>query len=122
MDNSLRRAGEIEISYNGKIMETAGDGIEYGGFNPLREMLVGPNGPQGYSEKPQVPFVSGKFRDSKNIKLSELHNITNATIFCKLANGKSFMIEGACFASEGNMSTSDATGDFKFVGMSGREI
>ena len=122
MDNTNRRSGTMEISYDGKVLEIAGDGIEYGGFNPKREMLTGPNGPQGYSEKAQVPFCSGKFRDSKNIKLSELQNITNATILGRLANGKSFMLEGAIYASEGNMSTADSSGDFRFEGMSGQEI
>jgi hypothetical protein len=122
VDNSNRRSGTIELSYDGKVVEVAGDGIEYGGFYPKREMYTGPNGPQGYGEKAQVPFCSGKFRDSKSVKLSEFQNITNATILCRLANGKSFILEGACFASEGNMSSNDGTGDFRFEGMSGREI
>jgi hypothetical protein len=122
VDNSNRRSGTIELSYDGKIVEVAGEGIEYGGFYPKREMHLGPSGPQGYGEKSQVPFCSGKFRDSRGIKLSEFQNITNATILGKLANGKAFILEGACFASEGKMSSADGTGDFRFEGMSGREI
>ena len=119
-DNSNRRAGILEIAVDGKILEIAGDGVDVTGFNSLREMLKGPNGPQGYSEIPQVPTCTGKFRDSKQINNSELQNITNATIIGRLANGKSFIIEGACYASEGSISSGTAEGDFKFEGMSGR--
>lgn len=122
MDNTNRRSGTLEVAYDGKILEIAGDGIEYGGFYAKRAMLTGPNGPQGYDEKPQVPFCSGKFRDSKSIKLKELQNITNAEIVCRLANGKNFHIMGAVYASEGNMNTADATGDFRFEGMWGEEF
>lgn len=121
-DTTNRRAGIVELSVDGELYEIASDGIEYGGFNPKREMLKGPDGVHGYSEEPQVPYVSCDVRDSSKITLSKLQNATNVTVLAKLANGKGCILRNACYCADGKVSTKDATIEARWEGMSGEEF
>lgn len=112
----------MEFSVDGGVFEVASEGIEYGGFNPKREMMKGPDGVHGYSEEPQVPYVSLEIRDNKSLSLSKLQNITNGTILVKLANGKAAILRGACYCADGKVETKGATIEARFEGLSGEEI
>lgn len=116
-----RIAGTIAIQVNGEVYDAVG-AFTYNLGAPKREMLVGADRVHGYKEQPQIPFIEGEFRDSSSIDLGVLTSIVDATVTVKLANGKTFMLRNACWASEGDVETEEAKIKVRFEGMSGEEI
>lgn len=116
-----RRAGVLQIQANGTIYDAAGE-FTYNIGQPKREGLVGPSGIQGYKEMPQLPFIEGTIRDSRDIDLADLLNLVDATITLEIANGKTIMLRDAWQANEGNVGTDEATIDVRFEGISAEEL
>ncbi len=116
-----RRAGTINIQVNGVVYDAVGS-FSYNLGQPMREELVGPDRVHGYKETPQVPYIEGEIRDSSDLDLSNLQNLTDATLTLKLANGKTIMLREAWYAAEGTVGTEEANVQFKFCGMSAEEL
>lgn len=106
------------------------DGIQYdakGEFTynlgiPKREADIGPDQVHGYKELPQVPFIEGEFVDARDLDLTALQNITDATVTLQLANGKTIVLREAWYAADGNVSTDEANIQVRFEGKSADEI
>lgn len=116
-----RRAGVIQIQADGQVFDAAGDFTHNIG-TPKREALIGPSGVQGFKEMPQCAFIEGDIRDSSELDLETVTNITNATITLTQANGKTVMLQGAWWASEGNTNTGEGTIACRFEANTGKEI
>ena len=116
-----RRSGVINVQVNGTVFDATGN-FSYNLGQPIREELVGPDRVHGYKETPQVSYIEGEIRDASDLVLTELMNLTDATITLKLANGKQIMLREAWYAAEGTAQTEEANVQFKFCGMSAEEI
>ena len=121
MASRNRRAGVINIQANGVVFDAVGN-FSYNLGQPLREELVGPDRVHGFKEVPQISYIEGEIRDDQDISLTDLLNLTDATITLKEANGKTIMLRDAWYAAEGTVQTEEANVQFKFCGMSAEEI
>ena len=60
-----------------------------------REGVVGLTGPGQYIERPRIPFVEVEVLSRPEVSLATIQAITDATITIELANGNSYIFEGA---------------------------
>lgn len=116
-----RIAGTLALQINGEVYNAVGN-FTYNGGAPKREMLVGPDRIHGYSEKPQVPFIEGEIRDTGELSLETITNITGATATLNLANGKTFLLKDAVYTADGNAQTEEANIQLRLEGSKGTEI
>lgn len=86
-DTSNRLAGIATITVDGASYRLVGK-LSYSPSSIKRETLNGQDGVHGYSEMPVAGFISGTLRDSNGVKVSSFNAMTNVTIVCELANGK----------------------------------
>jgi hypothetical protein len=121
MAQEQRRAGIIQVQFDGEIQDAAGE-WSYNPGSPKREALVGADRVHGFKETPQVPFIEGVIRDRSDLDLNRLTRIEKATITLQLANGKVFVLRNAWHAGEGTANTGEATIPVRFEGESGEEV
>lgn len=120
-DNTNRLAGIAFITVDGRQIMLAGD-LEYGVSFVSRETLIGQDSVHGYSEKPHAGFISGSFRDAGNMSVADFNRMTNVTVVCSLANGKTVVGRGMWATEAQEVKTADATFSVKFEGVSVEEI
>ncbi len=87
-----------------------------------REGKAGLSGVAGYTETAHVPYIEGTFYTTDEFSMTELSQITNATVTVELATGKSYLLNNAW--QSGDLEEDEAAGTctVRFEGMSGQEI
>lgn len=118
---SNRRGGIIQLLVNGQRYDAKGN-FTYNFGAPMREAIIGADGVHGYKETPQVPFIEGEITDSVALDVKALLELGDATVTMPLANGKTFVLRNAWFASEGTANTEEGNIAFRFEGKSGEEV
>jgi len=101
-----RRAGRIWVRVNGKMLEAKGNYT----INPgqdKREAVLGADGVHGYKETPQVAYIEGAMTDHPDLGVADFVNITGSTVTLQLNNGKTWVLEDAWYAGEGNITTEE---------------
>lgn len=121
MPSKNRRAGIIELQQNGNVMDAVGSFTCNYGRNK-KEGLVGPTGVQGYKENPQIAYIEGEIRDAQSLDIDDILNFDEGTITLTYANGKSFMLEEAWYAADGDLDSDEGKIQVKFEGMSADEV
>ena len=121
MTDPKRIAGTVEVTVNGSVTKVTGN-ISINLGQPMREVLVGPDGVHGYKEVYQAASVEGEGRIIYGMSIKDFVNTTQATVVVKNAYGKLLTINNAWFEGEGVYSTEEGTLPFKFVGETGEEI
>lgn len=116
-----RVGGIIFVKVNGTQYKAKGSWT-YNLGQPMREEIVGSDSVHGYTEKPQAPYISGAITDDAETNLTELLNVTDATIQLELSNEKIIVLEQAFFSGEGSGSTEEGEVEVKFVGVAAEEI
>lgn len=116
-----RRSGTMQIQVNGVVYDAVGN-FSYNLGNPDREALVGPDRVHGYKELPKAPMIEGEIRDSSDLSLDVVQNLTDATVTITLANGKQIMLTEAWYSAEGTVQTEEANIQFKFEGIDCVEV
>ncbi|MBK8159128.1 MAG: phage tail tube protein [Rhodospirillaceae bacterium] len=87
-----------------------------------RTGVAGQDGVHGYTEAPQVPFISGDISDSAGLPLQDIAKITDSTVVAELANGKSYILRNAWAAESRELNAAEGTISVRFEGMQGEEI
>jgi hypothetical protein len=116
-----RLSGTIAVQVNGLVYDAVGE-FNYNIGAPVREALVGHDRVHGYSELPQVPFIEGEIRDSKDFQLLDLLTVKDATVTLSVANGKTITLSQAWYAGEGTVGTESANIETRFEGLSAIEV
>jgi len=101
-----RRAGRIWLKVNSRMIEAKGTFT----INPgqdVRAAIIGADGVHGYKETPQVASIEGAMTDHPDLNVAEFVNITGATVTLELNNGKTWVLEDAWYAGEGNITTEE---------------
>ncbi len=119
--SQARVGGIIYVKVNGELIPAKGD-YSYNPGVPKRSAVVGADGPHGYTEEPQVPFIEGATTDRSGLDLKGLLATDNATITLELANGKVFVLRDAYYAGEGTVTTKEGEIPLRFEGLSGEEL
>ncbi len=118
---SKRIAGKFELKSNGFELSCKGDFSCNLGADK-REGMVDSRKVIGYSAKPQVPFIEGSISDFDDFSVTDFLNTTGATITIKAGNGKTFMLEDAWYAGEGDISLEKGEVQCRFEGMDAEEM
>ena len=119
-NNTNRLAGIATISADGKSYMLAGD-LAYGVSSVSRETMVGQDKVQGYSEKPHPGFISGTLRDAGDLSVASINAMTNVTVVCELANGKTIVGRNMWSIDTQEVKTTDATIDVRWESYSVEE-
>lgn len=109
MATNLRRAGVAYLTIDGTAYDVAGD-LAYDPTLFNREGLIGQSGPQGFKEMHKFGVISCKIRDAGNMTVGEFNNLTDSTIVCRLANGKT--VSGSNMFQTGEIKVDSAEGTF----------
>lgn len=118
---SQRRAGTIQLQVDGEVFDAKGN-FSYNLGQPKREAMVGSDRVHGYKETPQVPFIEGEITDRATLSLKSLVTMKGVTVTLTHANGKVISLRNAWYAGEGTGNTEEANIDFRFEGMSAKEV
>ncbi|MGF6792772.1 phage tail tube protein [Paraburkholderia sp. 35.1] len=117
-DNTNRLAGIAYVSIDGQNYMLAGE-LTYSPGTVERESLIGQDRVHGYGEKPRAPFISGSFRDAGTLTVADFNSMTNNTVTCELANGKTVVGRNMWTVEAQEVKTPDATFEVKWEGFSG---
>lgn len=82
-----------------------------------RQGIAGQDYVHGFSELPRVPFIEGDISTTAEFSVEELHGISDATVQCDLANGKSYVLRNAWQAGSIDINTHDGSAKVKFEGL-----
>lgn len=115
---SGRIAGVCYIKVDGEQLEVKGS-IETPLSENVKETQMGANGPAGYSEVAQRPYIKGTFFFLDNFPIEKLSTGTDMTITAELANGKTYVLSQAWKEGESAVSNDDGTVELEFSGMKG---
>lgn len=118
---SNRRGGLISLKVDGIVHECAG-AFEYNFGEMKRTSIVGHDGVHGFTELPQVPYISGEITDRSDLDVKKLLQIDGATITLSLANGKIAVLRDAWYAGDGKIGTEAGNIEVRFEGKSGDEV
>lgn len=116
-----RIGGTIQLTKGGLVLSPKGN-FTYRSNSKKKEGLVGANQVEGYVEKPLVPFIEGEITDRAGLNTRDLFDTEDETITLLLANGKTFVLEHAWFAGEGDTGTDEGNIAVRFEGLSGEEV
>ena len=116
-----RRGGVIFFKVDSVLRDAKGN-FTYNLGAPKREgMLNADLSVAGYKEMGQVPFIEGEITDARDLTLSDLVNIENATITLELANGKVVTQRNSWYAADGNVQTEEGNIQIRFEGLESEE-
>ena len=118
---SQRRGGIIQLQVNGEVLDARGN-FTYNLGRAMRETIVGADTVHGYKEVPQPAFIEGEITDRGALDLSQLVDITDATITLTLANAKVIVLRHAWFAGEGTGNTEEGNIAVRFEGRGAEEV
>jgi hypothetical protein len=115
------RAGTITLKVNGGVLDAKGS-FTYNLGIPLKKMIPGADRVHGAFSTVQVPFIEGVVTDDEDLDLAALQGVMNATVTLDLANGKTILLSGACYAGEGNVTTEQGEIAVRWEGKTAVEI
>lgn len=114
----------------GGVLNLTIDGTQYaarGNFEVTpstvkREGVAGQDYVHGYTELPIVPGIKGDLSTTNGLSLQQLEQITNSTIQCSLANGKTYVLSQAWTVAAFSISTAEGRVGVEFGGITCDEI
>jgi hypothetical protein len=117
----MRVGGVCYLKINGSLY-TLGDGeFSYNVGALKREAKLSKSGVVGFIAKAQVPFCEGEIIHTKELDVSQLLNLEDATVTLELYNSKTFLLHNAWFAGEGDISDEGSI-KVRFEGLKGELI
>jgi hypothetical protein len=119
-DTNNRLAGIAYLSVDGQTYMLAGD-LGYSPSKISRETLIGQDRVHGYAEKPHAGSISGTIRDAGGLSVASFNAMTNVTVTCELANGKTIIGRNMWTTDAHEVKTSEGTFEVKWEGFSVEE-
>ncbi|PCJ68202.1 MAG: phage tail protein [Rhodobiaceae bacterium] len=113
--------GTAFIAYDGNQLQLAGD-MTVSPDDVEREGKAGLSGVAGFTETNRVPFIEGTFFTVPELSITEISEITDATVTAELGNGRSYVLRNAWVAGTRELNVADGTVGIKFEGVSCKEI
>jgi hypothetical protein len=119
--NSNRLAGTAQIYVDGQSYMLAAD-LTYSPSRVKRDTLVGQDAVHGFSEMPSAPFIAGTFRDAASLTVADFNAMTDVTVVCTLANGKTVTGVGMWTTDVQEVKTQEGTFEVRFEGKLVEEV
>lgn len=114
-----RVAGICYIKVDGEQLEVSG-GVEAPLSEFMRETVMGSNGPAGYSEKAQRPYVKVSAILVPGFPRDKVVNGTNMTVTAEFPNGSVYTLSGAYLEGEPAAKADDGVTELEFGGKKGQ--
>lgn len=114
-------AGLLSLTVDGERLKAKGS-FTYNLGADRRTGIVGADGPHGYMEQPQIPFIEGEISDDSELDVGDLLDFRGGTVTLHLRNGKVVELRDAWYAQEGNVETEESNIAVRFEGLSAREV
>lgn len=114
-----RVAGICYIKVDGEQLEVQG-GVETPLMAVMRETVMGLNGPAGYKETAQRPFVKLSAIFVAGFPMDKVQNGTDMTVTAEFPNGKVYTLSGAYLEGEPTVKADDGTTELEFGGKQGQ--
>lgn len=111
-------AGTCFIKVDSSQLEVSG-GVECPLNETVKETKMGSNGPAGYSEVAQLPYVKVTAFVKPDFDIDKIVNGKDITVTAELANGKVYVLSQAYVVGEPALKNDDGTVDLEFNGMKG---
>lgn len=118
---SQRRGGIISLQTNGTVQDAKGSFTINPGM-PKREGIVGADRPHGFKETAQIPYIEGAITDRGTLDVKALLAFKDGTVTVEMANGKVWVLRGAYYAGDGNITTEEGEIQVRFEGDSAEEV
>lgn len=119
-DTTNRLAGIAYLTVDGQSYMLSGD-LGYSPSKVSRETLIGQDRVHGYSEKPSPGHISATLRDSGGLSVAALNAMTNVSVVCELANGKTIVGRNMWTTEAQEVKTAEGTLEVKWEGFSVEE-
>lgn len=119
-DTTNKLAGVAYIYVDGKSYMLSGD-LTYSVSKVTRTTIIGQDRVHGYSEQPVSGKISGTFRDVGGLSVASFNAMTNVTVTCELANGKTVIGRNMWTVDAQEVKAADATFQVKWEGVSVEE-
>lgn len=114
-DNTNRLAGIAYVSVDGKNYMLTGQ-LSYSPSTVTRQTLTGQDRVHGYSEAPHAGSISGNFRDAQGLTVADFNVMSNVTVVCELANGKTVIGRNMWTADAQEVDTEQGSFSVKWEG------
>ena len=106
MASGKRIGGIVILTADGQVLDAKGSWTWNLG-QPLRTPVDGADRPHGFTEVPQTSRLEGVITYTEDLDVKALLNLKNATISMGLGNNKTFILSGAYFGGEGDVTTEE---------------
>jgi hypothetical protein len=116
-----RIAGTVFMTVDG-IQYTLGGKMNVSPSLVEREGKVGLSGPAGYKESPRIPFVDCDLHTTDDLSISDLEDITNATVKVELANGRIYVFMEAWSTAAFEVDGAEGVVSVRFEAMDAEEL
>lgn len=117
-----RIAGLFELKANGTTLSAMGT-FTFNLGQPKREGVRDSRSTVGYTEMPQTPYLEGAITDYSDLYVKEdILNATDATVTLKAGNGKTYMLENAWYAGDGDIDMEKGEVQVRFEGLDAEEM
>ena len=114
--------GKFTIACDGVAYYASGV-FKYGGGFDKREAIMHSAGFAGFKSTPVAPYISGELIDNSSLSLTDIANMTSATITLDLINGKQIVLRGAYSTNDNGLEVdTDGKITIKFEGQSLEEV
>lgn len=121
MANPNRIGGILALKVDGQTYQARGNFI----VTPSvvkREGVAGQDAVHGYIESPIVPSIKGDISIGNQLSLTQLEAITDSTVQCQLANGRTYVLTHAWTEAAFAIDAHDGKFECNFEGLTCTEI
>ena len=115
-----RLAGLARITVDGIAQMLAGE-LTYSMNVTTRETLMGQDKVHGFKEMPHAGFISASIRDSAGLSVADFNAMSNVTVVCEVANGKTVVGRGMWTVDAQEVDSQEGKFTVKWEGVSVEE-
>lgn len=115
-----RLAGLATLTVDGTAQMLAGE-LTYSLNTSKRETLAGQDKVHGFKEMPVAGFISASIRDSAGLQLADFNAMSNVTVVCEVANGKTIVGRGMWTVDAQEVDSQEGKFTVKWEGVSVEE-
>ena len=113
--------GVIFFKVDGKQYKAKGT-FTYNLGGHKREMIAGADSVHGYKTEIKVPFIEGAITDAPDLDVKAFQSIVDSDVILELANGKTVVLNEACYTSDGDVTTEEGEIPVRFEGKNAKEV